>query len=250
MRIAAFPVLVCILKARDLAQTPLGGVAIRCAEEEASARAMLAVMACGGNPPWPGFSWRSSIAAMLKPKIQNTRMKNKLLTGSTILLLAAAAAMGAHASGNDLGDYYRANELSLDLFGTASLGKSSIQNISGATVDEDTEFGVGAGLSYFFTRNIGVGAEAYSENTTGSFIDSASANLIARFPLGQSGFAPYVFGGGGRQFDQDELWFCQLGAGMEYRFNHQIGIFLDARWVLPEETDYYGVARLGLRFAF
>ena len=177
-------------------------------------------------------------------------MTNKLLVGSTILLLAATSAMGAHNARHDLGDYYRANELSLDLFGTASLGKSSIQDISGSTVEDDTELGVGAGLSYFFTRNIGLGAEAYSENTTGTFVDSASLNLIVRFPLGQSGFAPYVFGGGGRQFDQDELWFWQLGAGLEYRFNPQIGIFLDARWVLPEETDYYGVARLGLRFAF
>ena len=112
------------------------------------------------------------------------------------------------------------------------------------------ELGGGLGLNYFFTRNLGVGAEAYSENTTGTFIDNASGNLILRLPLGQCGFAPYIFGGGGHQFDAAKLWFGQGGAGLEYRFTPHIGMFLDARMVWPNETKYYGVARLGVRFAF
>jgi hypothetical protein len=87
-------------------------------------------------------------------------------------------------------------------------------------------------------------------NTTGRFIDSASANLILRIPLGQSGFAPYVYGGGGRQFDLAQVWFLQAGGGMEYRFTPHVGLFVDARWVIPEKTKYYGVGRLGMRFAF
>jgi hypothetical protein len=74
--------------------------------------------------------------------------------------------------------------------------------------------------------------------------------LILRLPLGQSGLAPYVFGGGGHQFDQAKFWFGQGGAGMEYRFTPHMGIFSDARGVVPNQTKYYGVARLGLGFAF
>jgi hypothetical protein len=106
------------------------------------------------------------------------------------------------------------------------------------------------GINYFITRYIGIGAEAYSENTTGTFIDNASANLILRLPLGESGFAPYAFGGGGHEFDQGKFWFGQAGAGMEYRFCPHVGVFLDARAVWPNETKSSGLARLGLRFAF
>ena len=165
-------------------------------------------------------------------------------------MLAVKSALGAENASNDAGEYYRAKEFSVDAFGTASLGKYSINNLSNARIRHDTRLGVGVGLSYFITRNLGVSADAYSENTTGAFVDSTSANLTLRLPLGQSGFAPYVFGGGGRQFDLTKVWFAQVGAGMEYRFSPKVGVFLDARWVLPDETKYYGVARLGVRFAF
>jgi len=177
-------------------------------------------------------------------------MKNKMLVGGTILMLAATSALGAETVSNNQGDYYQSSELSVDAFGTGSLGEYTLQHLSGPRVRQDVRFGVGAGINYFITRNIGIGADAYSENTTGAFIDSASASLILRLPLGQSGFAPYAFGGGGHQFEMAQLWFGQFGAGMEYRFTPNVGIFLDARGVLPNEAKYYGVARFGLRFAF
>jgi hypothetical protein len=194
----------------------------------------------------------------LKPKTKSAKqpMKNKMFVGGAILMLAAKSAFGAENLGDDQSlkydqsDYYRANEVSVDAFGSASLGKYSLDHISGSRVRHNTRLGAGAGLNYFFTRYIGIGADAYSENTTGAAIDSASANLILRLPLGESGFAPYIFGGGGHQFDPARVWFGQAGGGMEYRFTPHVGVFLDARWVLPDETKYYGVARLGMRFAF
>ena len=161
-------------------------------------------------------------------------------------MLAAKSALGAETMGN----YYRSSELSVDMFGTGSLGAYTIEHPSNNRIRQNTDCGAGAGVNFFITRNIGIGAEAYSENTTGTFIDNASASLILRLPLGQSGFAPYVFGGGGRHFDAVKTWFAQAGVGMEYRFTPHVGIFIDARGVLPDETKYYGVARLGLRFAF
>ena len=40
------------------------------------------------------------------------------------------------------------------------------------------------------------------------------------------------------------LYGCRIGA------DTKVGAFVDARWVVPDETKYYGVARAGLRFAF
>ena len=171
-------------------------------------------------------------------------------------MLAATSALGEDNMGNDQdansnpGDLYRSSELSVDVFGTASLGEYTIDNPSASRVKHNTRMGAGAGVNCFFSRYVGVGVDGYSENTTGAFIDSTSGNLILRLPLGQSGFAPYAFGGGGHQFDLARASFGQVGAGMEYRFTPNVGAFLDARWVVPDKTKNYGVGRLGLRFAF
>jgi len=171
-------------------------------------------------------------------------------------MLAATSALGDENASNDQGvhhdqgDYYRSSELSVDAFGSGSLGEYTLDHLSSERVRKNIRLGAGAGANYFITRNIGIGADAYSENTTGAFIDSASGNLILRLPLGQSGFAPYVFGGGGHQFDMGQMWFGQAGGGMEYRFTRHVGVFIDGRGVLPNETKLYGVARAGMRFAF
>jgi hypothetical protein len=164
----------------------------------------------------------------------------------------ALAAPDSYEQGrtNNLDSYYHCNELSLDGFATGSEGSYTIDHLSSQRIRRNTQGGAGAGINYFITRYVGVGAEAYSENTTGTFIDNASGNLILRLPLGESGFAPYALGGGGQQFDAAKLTFGQAGAGMEYRFCHHIGVFVDARCVWPNETKYYGVGRAGLRFAF
>jgi hypothetical protein len=183
-------------------------------------------------------------------------MKNKILIGSTILMLASMPIFGAdtmemsHRTHDDGVGFYRANELSMDLFGTGSVGKYTIDHLSSNRVRHDSELGAGVGLTYFMTRNLGIGAEAYAEDADGVFIDSASANLTLRFPLGESGCAPYVFGGGGNQFDLNDVWFGQAGAGFEFRFTHNVGVFADARMVWPNETQYYGVVRVGMRFVF
>ncbi len=183
-------------------------------------------------------------------------MQNKILCGGAILMLAVKSTLGADNMDADQnlqhgrGDSYRAHELSMDIFGSASLGKYSLDHFSNARVRQNTRLGAGVGLNYFFTRNFGIGGDLYSEDTSGAFIDSASANMILRLPLGHSGFSPYAFGGGGYQFDLAKVWFAQVGAGIEYRFTKHVGAFLDGRWVFPDKTKYYGVARLGLRYAF
>ena len=177
-------------------------------------------------------------------------MKHGMLIGGTILLLAARPAFSAHGMNDDTAEKYGAKETTLDLFGTGSIGQRTLDNITDETVKHDLRLGAGAGLNYFFTRNLGLGAEAYSENTGHSVVDNASASLIARFPLGQSGFAPYVYGGAGHQFDPIELNYLHAGGGLEYRFTRRLGLFVDARYVFTDETENYGLGRVGVRIGF
>jgi hypothetical protein len=177
-------------------------------------------------------------------------IKNKMLIGSALLMLAARPALATDDTNGESLDLYPANQLSLDAFGTISEGEHTLNHISGESVKNGARGGVGAGVTYFITRYIGIGADGYSENTSGPFIDNLSGNLYLRVPLGQSGFAPYIYGGGGYQFDSLKAGFGQAGAGMEFRFTPHIGLFADARYVLPDKTSFFGVGRAGLRIAF
>lgn len=180
----------------------------------------------------------------------NKLLKHGILLGGTVLILAAKPAVGASGVYNDDTDNYGAKEATLDLFGSGSVGQQTLNHITDAKIKHDLRLGAGAGLNYFFTRNLGLSGEAYSENTGHSFVDNASASLIGRFPLGQSGFAPYVYGGGGHQFDPIELNYLHAGGGLEYRFTRRMGLFVDARYVFTDETPNYGLGRVGLRLGF
>jgi hypothetical protein len=177
-------------------------------------------------------------------------MTHGILISGTLLLGIASSALAAEKTVYSKEDRYRAQEVDVDIFASGSVGQSTLEHLSGSRIVHDGRLGAGVGVSYFFTRNIGAGVDAYTENAGHSFVDSASVNLIARFPLGHSGFAPYLLGGGGHQFDPESLWFAQAGAGMEFRFTHAVGIFIDGRYVFTDGTPNYGLFRGGLRLAF
>jgi len=84
-------------------------------------------------------------------------------------------------------------------------------------VQDDGRLGWGAGVNYFFNRNFGVSAEGYTENAGPSFVDDASGSFVVRFPFEGVHLAPYVFVGGGYQFDPIRQAFGHGGAGLEYR---------------------------------
>jgi len=105
-------------------------------------------------------------------------------------------------------------------------------------------------VNFFFLRMVGFGADAYSEDTRHCFIDKISANAILRFPVLDTGFAPYIFGGGGYAFDREPGRFGQAGGGLEFRFTQNIGIFIDARYIFAHNIDNYGLGRAGVRIAF
>jgi hypothetical protein len=145
---------------------------------------------------------------------------------------------------------FRAAELSLDVYGSLSLGQETINHLSGDRVRADGRLGAGVGANYFFSRNFGLSAEAYTENAGHSFVDDAAGSMVFRIPIDSIRLAPYVFGGGGYQFDPIEQAFLHAGAGLEYRFVNNMGVFLDARYVFTENSKDFGLARLGFRFSF
>jgi hypothetical protein len=62
--------------------------------------------------------------------------------------------------------------------------------------------------------------------------------------------APYIFGGGGMQFEHETGWAMDAGAGVDFRVTHRFGIFADARYVWADKNPDYGLIRAGFRFAF
>lgn len=164
--------------------------------------------------------------------------------------LSTNAYPGASKAMSDFYGFYREHEISFDAFVSGAIGQQTIDRLTGARIRHDGRLGAGLGANVFFCRYIGVGADAYSENTTHAFVDNVSGNLIFRLPIADTGLAPYVFGGGGYQFDPLHQSFGQAGAGLEFRFLRHAGLFVDGRYVMAEHTDNYGVARGGLRINF
>ncbi|MES2707327.1 MAG: outer membrane beta-barrel protein [Verrucomicrobiota bacterium] len=166
---------------------------------------------------------------------------------------------------------YNAGEWQVDLFGNYAFADSGNDRL----IDDDA-WGGGLGFNYFFTRNFGIGAEGSLFKTGGDTLGTSAFNLVLRFPIGETGLAPYLYGGVGLTFNADDLdsddfrdareraedddrprngddvlFLGHAGAGIEYRFTQHVGIFTDARYTWCDQHDSdFGLARAGVRFAF
>jgi hypothetical protein len=164
-------------------------------------------------------------------------MKTKvILTLSGLgVLLVGGAGFPLHAAG-----LFEAHELSGDFLGFYG------SRDKGGT--DTSAWGYGAGINYFVTDKIGMGADTYADAFTVPYLLNGSA--IFRYPLEDKKLAPYGFGGFGRQWDHAAQWSFHLGAGLEYRLQEKTGVFLDVREVFPDKTKDYTVVRFGIRFKF
>jgi hypothetical protein len=184
------------------------------------------------------------------------KMVKKISTMTIIGVLGVACCARAqdtvmtNSAPEEVTPFYRSQEISVDVFGSGSIGQQTINHITGQKIEHDGRLGAGAGVNLFLNRYVGIGGDAYTENTAHNFIDSASGSLIARLPIADTGIAPYIFGGGGYQFDEVSQAFGQFGAGIEFRFMKNAGFFVDARYVVADKTENYGVGRAGLRVNF
>jgi hypothetical protein len=145
---------------------------------------------------------------------------------------------------------YHAEEFSLGMYGLGATGQDTFEPFHSARMPHDLRLGAGADGEFFITRYFGVGVEGYSETTHHSFVNDVLGDLIGRFPIGDTGWAPYGFLGGGREFEPFIQWEGHLGAGLEFRFCKHFGIFADGRYVFAQTSQNYGLARAGIRLSF
>jgi hypothetical protein len=190
-------------------------------------------------------------------------MKNKLLITGAALVLAGSQVQAADdlSTSSNLRDQslsydqtpaqlFRDNEASLDIFGSDTLGPHTINHPSADRIRNNSILGAGLGLNLFFCRYLGIGGDAYTENTAHSFVDNASGSVILRIPIDAIHLAPYGFAGGGYKWDPVDTSFVHAGAGLEVRFIPHLSVFVDARYVWPDRIRDYGVGRAGVRLSF
>jgi hypothetical protein len=146
------------------------------------------------------------------------------------------------------GHMYHGNQLSLDLYGVGLLHSSDFNN--GVRARHNLRYGGGAGLNYFFTRFIGIGADACAISFHHSFVDMTTGNLILRFPFPGTGLAPYIFGGAGYQFQGIDQVVGGGGVGLEVRVVPHLSFFVDGRYLAAARTEDFGMGRAGVRLTF
>ena len=148
---------------------------------------------------------------------------------------------------------YNPQEVSLDLFASYINPEGKFNDLFETSI-RNGFWGGGAGLNYFFTRELGVGADfnISSKPDDLNLFDQVTGNFIARLPIGNSGLAPYLIGSGGRGMSPHWDWVYGGGVGLEMRFNPTTGIFSDARffWNDRSTEDNRLLIRAGLRLAF
>lgn len=137
---------------------------------------------------------------------------------------------------------FRDMEFQIDTFYTGFFGSSGSRFSTGS--------GGGFGLNFFFARYFGIGYEAAWYNNGGTAEHMPlSGNLFLRYPICSLNLAPYVMVGGGAAWDGTTVGFGNVGAGLEYRFTKNIGIFVDSRYFYGGSGNVANL-RSGLRFAF
>jgi hypothetical protein len=191
-------------------------------------------------------------------------MVMKRIKGMTALAVATGMACSLHAQDNNNyavheqaqssppsdygGSLYHPCEVSID--GSVMGALHAYDFNSNGLHRKNYRFGGDLGASVFFTKYIGVSADAFA--TTGNnptFVNTAMGDLVFRVPIGDV-VAPYVFGGAGYQFENVDQIVGGGGVGLEVRLVQHFGIFADARYLAAVKTPDYGYARAGVRLSF
>ena len=169
---------------------------------------------------------------------------------------------------------YRDHEFQFDIFGAYAPSGSDAGRYLG-----DHAWGGGGAFNYFLTRNFGLGLEGTALRAAGSGSNHEvsgqfALDLLARYPIGDTPWAPYFITGiggfvpgssnnifettsesGDSTFhghnNDDILLEGHVGLGIEYRFSRNIGAFTDGRYTFVDKSqNNYGQIRAGVRFAF
>jgi outer membrane protein W len=193
-----------------------------------------------------------------KPLTKRMKLKKLILIAAAAVLTITSARAQHEYNWNmrdrfvyvHEGELFLPNEFSLDAFATyTTTPRNGVDELFTHNLRHG-DWGGGLGANYFFTKYVGFGADVIMPANGNQLVDSASGNLILRLPFDAAHVAPYIFGGGGGQFDPNSQWLAQGGVGVDFRINHWTGLFTDVRYVWTEDAGEYGLFRAGLRFAF
>jgi hypothetical protein len=120
----------------------------------------------------------------------------------------------------------------------------------------DFQEGVGVGLTYWLSPNIGIGGDAISYLPNGEWygaahdanVDEVNISLTGKLPLANSNFNLLGLVGGGNNFEEHE-WRLNVGGGLGYQWNRLSASAL-VLWV--NDFDNLGHAQLrgGIGFRF
>lgn len=113
---------------------------------------------------------------------------------------------------------------------------------------EGDDWGLGASVTYFPIKNLGVGGSTYWTDFRGVFIDNLSGEAYFRIPVAKA-VAPYAVGSLGYVFETEE-WCATFGGGVDFRLFKSVSAFSDIQYRVVEHTREGVFLRLGARIAF
>jgi opacity protein-like surface antigen len=147
-------------------------------------------------------------------------------------------------------------------------------------INRDNALGGGMDIKYFFSKHWGLGAEGFVVDANDNAAGGGLATLTFRWPIGCSRFAPYIFTGFGAteggshtsryfveqhpgsglepEFRQNHTnknthtnATGQVGAGLEIRITHHIGLMGDYVYnVLEYGHNDFGMVRAGVTLSY
>ena len=145
---------------------------------------------------------------------------------------------------------FKANEFSLDLFGTYLARERNIEAFPNTSIHHG-QWGGGVGANYFWSRDVGIGADTSFQDGGRRFVDHVGGNLFVRLPIEAIRLAPFVFAGGGRSCNPGYNWFGDAGVGVDFRLNPKLAIFGDARYIWKDVAGQdQALLRTGIRLIF
>ena len=123
-------------------------------------------------------------------------------------------------------------------------------SLFGSYVDKPGDYGgMGVGVTYYITRQFGIGAVTHVEDVGGTFIDNVAGEGYFRFPLKSTPIAPYVTAAIGRSFETHEM-FYSAGGGVEWQWMPRFRAFGDLSWQINDDSRDGLALRLGVRLGF
>lgn len=163
------------------------------------------------------------------------------------IALASSAFAGAPAPSGKGGKMIQPVAPSCDWFAPGAKFGANATGFFEANNSDNSAAGGGVLAEYFFTENFGVegSANVFSTEQTHWQFD---LNLVARLPMMNGCWAPYIMGGGGYTVNSVNDWTLQAGAGVEVHLTGKMGLFADGAYHWSEGPSDFTMVRLGLKF--